>query len=330
MSQLRLTVRSTRFARVHSNANDARQAASSGQSAIQRGHDMPPPPNDETDRLALIDELCVAHAARHELERELTRLQQQNAALFEACVGAESASRARSRLFANMGHDIRTPLNGVVGMAGILAQTRLDPNQREITGVIETSARALHALLIDVLDLAGLDAGRTELVVQPFSLDELAESLERRFAPDMAAKGLPFTVRIAASARAVQIFGDAQRLRQAIGRLLCNSAKFTDRGGVELDVDLGPAGEARITVSDTGAFLQPFEAARIFDGPVEGGDPPGRRHAGAGIGLAISRSLIEAMGGTVRAEAWSLDGEQESGVRFTVSMPAALPQAQAA
>ena len=123
------------------------------------------------DAATLIADQFELHLSRAQMEQTLERLTAQNVTLLETRQAAQAANRAKSEFLANMGHEIRTPLNGVVGMAGVLAQTPLDPNQQQMAAVIESSARTLKTLLGDVLELAGIQAGRLKLETQPFDLE---------------------------------------------------------------------------------------------------------------------------------------------------------------
>jgi signal transduction histidine kinase len=288
------------------------------------------PPNAGAECIGPIEDLGADHDARRELERELARLRDQNAALLEACVSAEAANQARGQFISGMWDEIRTPLNGLVGMSAILAQTRLDPNQTQITRAIETSARSLNTLLHDVLELAALDAGQLDLDLQSFSLDETAADLESRHAPDMAAKGLVFEVRTSARARGAEVIGDAPRIRQAIGRLLRHALNSIERGEVTLDLDLTGDGELTFAVTGAGDGVDPEDGVRLFrDGLQEKGPSP-RPRGRNGLGLAIARALVEAMSGFVRAEACAPEGGRTAAVRFTACLPLVRHQAKAA
>jgi signal transduction histidine kinase len=278
-----------------------------------------------TEAATLIADQFELHLARLAMEHTVSELKAQNAALLDAQIAAEAANHAKLEFLANMGHEIRTPLNGVVGMAGILAQTRLDASQLQIAQVIENSGRALNALLTDVLDLANIDAGRIDMDAQPFNLEETVVALQRRFTPDVAAKGLGFEVRIPPMIGGIEVVGDAMRIRQAVGKLLCNAVKFTEQGEVVLEVGFGADGGVVFTVTDTGIGFEEADKARLFDSFVQGDGSPRRRHGGTGLGLAICRSLVEAMDGAI--EVHSKPGK---GSQFRIFLPLAICEARAA
>ena len=256
--------------------------------------------------------------------RNVDREKRAEAALVGALDAAEAANRAKSEFLANMSHEIRTPLNGVTGVAGILKRTPLTGDQREMVGLIEASARTLDALLSDVLQLARIETGKTELVAEPFDLATVLRSTSAKFESRVLEKGLKFKATISPAAQA-RVIGDAERLRQILSNLLSNAIKFTDQGRVSVNVEAEPVdGDLRLRVSviDTGVGFDPETGKRIFNRFEQADGSSTRRFGGTGLGLAISRSLAEAMGGSLTAS--SIPGK---GAVFSleVALPAAEP-----
>ncbi|HEY9219023.1 MAG TPA: ATP-binding protein [Phenylobacterium sp.] len=224
--------------------------------------------------------------------------------LLKAKEAAEAANLAKSEFLANMSHEIRTPLNGVMGVAGALARTPLAPQQAEMVGLIETSAKTLEALLSDVLDLARVEAGHMEIKPEPFDLAASVNACAALFEPSAEAKGLHFQAAIEPEAQGCYL-GDAPRLRQILSNLLGNAVKFTSTGQVRLSVaaEPGEAGGSRLVfaVSDSGIGFDEETAQRLFGRFQQADGSITRKFGGTGLGLAISRSLAEAMGGTLSA-----------------------------
>jgi signal transduction histidine kinase/ActR/RegA family two-component response regulator len=243
--------------------------------------------------------------------------------LIEARREVEDASQAKSVFLANMSHEIRTPLNGVMGVAGALARTALSPEQREMVSLIETSARTLEALLSDILDLARIEAGKMELRPESFDLATSVNACAALFDAAAQAKGLDLRVSIAPGALGAYV-GDAARLRQILSNLLGNAVKFTEAGFVTLTVDAdrgASSARLRFQVRDTGIGFDAETKARLFARFEQADGAITRRFGGSGLGLSISRSLAEAMGGRLEA-----DGEPEAGAVFTLTLD--LPSCQ--
>jgi len=239
-------------------------------------------------------------------------------ALAKAKEAAEAANRAKSEFLANMSHEIRTPLNGVMGVASALARTPLDGGQREMVGLIESSAQTLEALLSDVLDLARVESGRLVLASQPFDLGRCLADVGALFQPSAEAKSLGLMVDPAPDIQGV-FLGDAARIRQVLSNLVANAVKFTPSGEVRIGASAlrTPQGiEARIWVKDTGIGFDEAAKSRLFGRFEQADGSITRRYGGTGLGLAISRSLAERMGGSLDAA-----GAPGEGATFTLSLP---------
>jgi PAS domain S-box-containing protein len=249
--------------------------------------------------------------------RNVDREKRAERAMTTALNAAEAANRAKSEFLANMSHEIRTPLNGVMGIAGALARTPLKPEQREMVGLIESSAGVLESLLSDVLDTARIESGRLELSNEAFDLAAALRAAAALFEPKAAEKGLSFEISIAPAAEAM-VSGDAVRLRQIVSNLLSNAVKFTDAGKVVLLVEATRSIEnvsLRLTVRDSGIGFDAAVGAKLFKRFEQADGSITRRFGGTGLGLAISRSITEAMGGTL--EAVSQPGQ---GAAFTLTL----------
>ena len=232
---------------------------------------------------------------------------------------AEAASEAKSRFLATVSHEVRTPLNGILGMADLLAGTPLSAEQQSYLEAVRTSGAALASLIDEILDFSRIEAGRLELERKPFDLHALVEGVVELLAPRAQGKGLEIASAVAAGVP-VQVIGDAQRLRQILLNLAGNAVKFTQTGGVGLRVARQDDGRLRFTVADTGPGVPRAQRALIFD-EFEQGEHSGA-HGGVGLGLAISSRLARAMGGTL----W-LESPDEGGAVFTFAV--ALPQVEA-
>lgn len=209
---------------------------------------------------------------------------------------AEDALRSKTTLFATLTHELRTPLNGILGMAGLLDLGKLEPNARTYVGAIRQSGEHLLDLITEILDYARLEAGRVELESAPFDPEAMMQDVAELLSPKAHDKGLEIAVVVRGLAPA-QVVGDEGRLRQILFNLAGNAVKFTESGGVVLELAMRPGGRLRFNVRDTGPGVASDKQAQIFEEFTQADAGVARRHGGAGLGLAIVKKLALAMGG---------------------------------
>ena len=236
-----------------------------------------------------------------ELERQLAELQ---TALVEAREQAEAASRARSEFLSNVSHEVRTPMNGVIGMTTLLLDTDLDRRQREYAGVIKSSADALLLVINDLLDYSKIEAGKLELERVEMDLRAHVEEVASMQAAAAAAKRLELVVDVGADLPE-RVLGDPGRIRQALANLVSNAIKFTAEGEVSIHVskERGPVKDLiRFSVRDTGIGLEPAVLAKLFRPFAQADASTARQYGGTGLGLSIVKRLAELMSGEVGAQ----------------------------
>ena len=239
------------------------------------------------------------------------------AALERALHEAEAASRAKTSFLTNMSHEVRTPLNGLVGVAGMLSTTGLDPRQRDMVAIIESSASILERVLNDVIHVARLETGRVEFVEAPFDLAATVQVLAAQTQAAATAKGLAFDLDIEGDV-ADWVIGDRVRLQQVLANLLSNAVKFTDTGRVGLRLSRTASGADAVAfeVTDTGVGFEPSMADSLFERFTQADESATRQFGGTGLGLSISRDLARGMGGDILAR-----GAPGEGAAFTLLLP---------
>ncbi len=257
---------------------------------------------------------------------DVTEWEHTQQALQHAREAAEAATRARSQFLAVMSHEIRTPLNGILGIAELLDDTGLTAEQERYARTIRESGGHLLAMLNDVLDFSKIENGTVELECAPFAPRGVLEMVRAMLAQQATEQGLRLRIE-AAPSLPERVLGDPRRLRQVLLNLVGNAVKFTRAGAVEVNLSAtGTASGWRLDgeVRDTGIGIEPDMMARLFcefsqiDGSIT------RRFGGAGLGLAICRRLLEAMGGSISAESRPGAG---STFRFSLLVGAAPSEA---
>ncbi len=245
----------------------------------------------------------------------------------QAREAAETADRAKSQFLAVMSHEVRTPLNGIIGIADLLAETKVTPEQQEYINIISTSGNSLLGLINDVLDFSKMEAGKLELENAPLDL--------RRFLKDTLAlhlhaaksKGIGLHSEVNAAVPAT-VWGDVFRLRQILLNLVGNALKFTKSGEIRVGVAVEDAGKAGswlvFCVRDTGIGIPAEAQSRLFEAFRQADSSVCRTHGGTGLGLSICKQLVELMGGKI----W-LESSPGRGSTFLFSIPLRTEEAEA-
>ncbi|MBB4198736.1 CheY-like chemotaxis protein [Rhodoblastus sphagnicola] len=228
---------------------------------------------------------------------------------------AEAASEAKSRFLATVSHEFRTPLNGILGLAELLAATPLNAEQRSYLAAIRASGDALSSLINEILDFSRLEAGKLELKQSEFDLPALIEGAVELLSPRAQGKGIEICSLIDKDLPRL-VIGDSGRLRQVLINLVGNAVKFTEVGGVAVEAAPGCEDRLRFSVFDTGPGIPESRRRAIFHDFEQADGSSTRRHEGTGLGLAISRRIVQHMGGKL----W-LEDSGPRGSRFCFEIP---------
>jgi signal transduction histidine kinase/CheY-like chemotaxis protein/sugar lactone lactonase YvrE len=228
----------------------------------------------------------------------------------------EQASHAKTRFLATLGHEVRTPMTGVLGMSELLLGTPLNPQQRGYVGAIRGAGEHLLRLVNDALDLARIESGKLELADEMFDVHALVDELAALVGPLAKQRGLAFAASIGEDTPR-HVRGDVARVRQILLNLLGNAVKFTEQGTISLGVSKSLAEEMCFDVADTGPGLNAEQKSRLFRRFEQAeGARTSARYGGSGLGLAISQELAAAMGGKI-----DIDSAPGEGTRFSVRLP---------
>ena len=279
-------------------------------------------------RLRMLDprdsEREIHHAA---MARVLSWQNETEQVLKQARREASAAARAKSEFLATISHEVRTPLNGILGMCGLLEETRLEKEQLEYAETIRRRGESLKAVLDDILDYSKIEAGEVEAEVEDFDLRSFLEEISERSAVESGAKNLRFHCHLDPDLPRI-MRGSPEQLRQVLENLTTNAIKFTAEGEVCICVRKlkRDSQEALVLfeVSDTGAGISQDRQPDLFEAFRQGDASATRRHGGTGLGLSIARGLVELMGGEI-----GVASDQDRGSTFWFTVPFDLQEMQA-
>jgi PAS domain S-box-containing protein len=256
--------------------------------------------------------------------RDISERREAEQKLADARDKAVAAAELKSQFVAMVSHEIRTPMNGVIGLADLLLETPLEPTQRRYTEAIRTSGRALLSIINDILDFSKIEAGKLKLVETDFELDQVLEEVVQAVAQAARDKQIEVVCDYPPNLPTA-LRGDDGRLRQALLNLLGNAVKFTEEGSVLLRAEPAADVEARITftILDTGIGIAPEDLARLTEPFSQADAASTRRYGGTGLGLTITRQLVELMGGVLE-----MSSKLKQGSRFWFTLEFAPQQHQ--
>jgi two-component system sensor histidine kinase/response regulator len=236
------------------------------------------------------------------ISRDVSELKRAEQEIAVARDEALATARFKAEFLANMSHEIRTPLNAIVGMSHLLLDTQLDPEQRDFTSTIQTSADVLLNIVNDILDFSKIEAGKMAIERVDFDVAQILEEAADLLAERAQSKGLELAVWLPPETPNM-LAGDPSRIRQVLVNLVSNAVKFTERGEVVVTADATRVTDDEVTlkftVRDTGIGVEPDAHSRLFNAFTQADGSTTRRYGGTGLGLAISKQLVTLMGGDI-------------------------------
>jgi len=259
----------------------------------------------------------------HIFLRDITAQKKAEEELIHARDAALAGGRARTHFLARISHDIRTPLNAILGSADLLSQTSLSPDQREYVSMFQRNCRRLVALINDFLDFSRIEAGAVRIERVPFRLRQIVDDIVRTFNESASRKGVALNVDIAPGVPD-QLSGDPLRIQQVLTNLLSNALKFIREGRVDIRVRVDgadPCRHVRFEVADTGPGITPADQEKVFAAFTQLSNQGPDQVVGSGLGLTICRELVQTMGGEIGVES-----EPARGSTFHFTVPLALSQ----
>jgi len=249
-----------------------------------------------------------------EVLKRTSELQETNSILLKAMKAAESATQAKSDFLANMSHEIRTPMNGVIAAADLAIEDEMPLKTKHYIDIIRSSGYTLLGIINDILDFSKIEAGKLELDMHPFSLDEMIYNVADLFAEKAAGKKIELLVDIYPNIP-LKFIGDRLRIQQVLTNLISNAIKFTDESGTVIlgifssENDKNKKSSAlKFYVRDTGIGITPGQKEKLFQPFTQADTSTTRQFGGTGLGLTISKNLIEMMGGTITVESEYAEG----------------------